>query len=391
MQQLWTNLNAATMRPGAPYGLIEDAAILVDGPGIAWVGPRSEAPPCDITHDAHGALATPGLIDCHTHLVYGGNRAREFEMRLQGATYEQLARAGGGILSTVRATAALSEAELIEQTLPRLDALLAEGVTTVEIKSGYGLETEAECRMLRAARALATHRDVTVQTSFLGAHAVPPGTTQDAYMDHVIHAMLPAAAAFADAVDAFCDTIGFTPAQTRRLFQAATARGLQVKLHAEQLSNQGGAALLAEFHGLSADHLEHLDQAGVDAMARAGSVAVLLPGATYVLRETRHPPVAALRAAGVPIAIATDANPGSSPIFSPLMVMHLACTIFRLTPEEALAGFTRHAATALGLPDRGTLAPGQRADIALWRVGHPAELAYTIGLPKLQARIVAGR
>jgi imidazolonepropionase len=387
MQQLWTNLNAATMRsthiPGAappPYGLIEDAAILIDGAAIAWIGPRAEAPPCQIVHDA----------DCHTHLVYGGNRAQEFEMRLNGATYEDLSRAGGGIMSTVRATAALSENELIEQTLPRLDALLGEGVTTVEIKSGYGLETEAEICMLRAARALMSHRAVTVKTSFLGAHAIPPGDTADAYMDRLIRDMLPRAAPFADAVDAFCDTIGFTPAQTRRLFEAASALGLPVKLHAEQLSNQGGAALLAAFHGLSADHLEYLDQPGIDAMARAGSVAVLLPGATYVLRETKHPPVAALRAAGVPIAIATDANPGSSPIFSPLLVMNLACTLFRLTPEEALAGVTRNAALALGLMDRGTLAPGQRADIAFWRVNRPAELAYAIGLPRLQRCLVAG-
>ncbi len=391
MRQLWTNLHAATMCNGAPYGAIEHAAILVESGSIAWIGPAAAAPPADVTHDAAGAWATPGLIDCHTHLVHGGNRAREFELRLQGATYEELARAGGGILSTVRATRALDEAGLVTTALPRLDALLAEGVTTVEIKSGYGLETDTELRMLRAARALADHRAVTIRTSFLAAHATPPGTTPDAYIDHVIADMLPRAAPLSDAVDAFCDTIGFTPAQTTRLFDAATALGLPLKLHAEQLSNQHGAALLARYGGLSADHLEHLDQHGVDAMAAAGTVAVLLPGACYILRETRFPPVAALRAAGVPMALATDANPGSSPIFSPLLTMNLACTLFRLTPEEALAGFTRHAARALALPDRGRLAPGLRADIALWRIGHPAELAYAIGLPRLQARIVAGR
>ncbi len=392
MRQLWTNLNAATMQPGArPYGAIEDAAILIDGDSIAWVGPQTDAPVADVVHDAMGAWATPGLIDCHTHLVYGGNRAREFEQRLNGASYEDLARAGGGILSTVRATRALDEQALIDAALPRLDALIAEGVTTVEIKSGYGLEPETELRMLRAARALGARRDITIRTSLLAAHATPPGTTPDAYMDHVIADILPRAAPLSDAVDAFCDTIGFTLPQTRRLFVAATALGLPVKLHAEQLSNQHGAALVAEFHGLSADHLEYLDQAGIDAMAAAGTVAVLLPGATYILRETRHPPVVALRAAGVPIAIATDANPGSSPIFSPLLTMNLACTLFRLTPEEALAGFTRTAARALGLPDRGTIAPGQRADLALWRIDHPAELAYAIGLPRLQTRIVAGR
>ena len=392
MAELWTNLHAATMQPGgAPYGTIADAAILVDHGRIAWIGPATAAPPAATTHDAHGAWATPGLIDCHTHLVHGGNRAQEFERRLQGATYEQIAREGGGILSTVRATRALDEHGLVEAALPRLDALLAEGVTTVEIKSGYGLETETELRMLRAARTLAKHRAVSIRTSFLAAHATPPGTTPDAYIDLIITEMLPRAAALSDAVDAFCDTIGFTPAQTRRLFQAAAALGLPLKLHAEQLSNQGGAALLAELGGLSADHLEHLDQPGIHAMARSGTVAVLLPGATYILRETHLPPVDALRAAGVPIAIATDANPGSSPIYSPLLIMNLACTLFRLTPEEALAGFTRIAARALGLSDRGTLEAGQRADIALWRIEHPAELAYAIGLPRLAARIVAGQ
>lgn len=394
MPDLWTNLHAATMDGNAPYGAIHDAAILVEHGRIAWIGVADQAaghtPAGTTVHDAGGAWATPGLVDCHTHLVHGGNRAREFERRLQGATYEQIAREGGGILSTVAATRLLDEAGLVAAALPRLDALLAEGVTTVEIKSGYGLECGTELRMLRAARALATHRAVSVQTSFLGAHATPPGTTADAYIDHVIRDMLPTAAPLSDAVDGFCDTIGFTLAQTRRLFEAARLLGLPIKLHAEQLSNQGGAALLARMGGLSADHLEHLDPAGVDAMAAHGTVAVLLPAATYILRETRHPPVAALREAGVPMAVATDANPGSAPVYSPLVTMNLACTLFRLTPEEALAGFTRNAARALGLRDRGTLIPGARADIAFWHVGHPAELAYAIGLPRLAARMVAG-
>lgn len=398
MAELWTNLHAATMAPASargidtapdPYGTVENAAILIDGGRIAWVGPAADAPAVDHTHDARGAWATPGLIDCHTHLVHGGNRAREWERRLGGATYEQIAREGGGILSTVRATRALDEDALVEAALPRLDALLGEGVTTVEIKSGYGLEPEAELRMLRAARALPRHRAVSVQTSFLAAHAVPPGTDPVAYMDEVI-ATLPRAAPLADAVDAFCETIAFSPAECRRLFTAATKLGLPVKLHAEQLSNGGGAGLVAAFGGLSADHLEHLDEAGIAAMARAGTVAVLLPAATYTLRETRHPPAAALLAAGVPVAVATDCNPGSAPLYSPLLAMNLACTLFRLTPAQALAGFTRHAARALGLSDRGQLVPGGRADIALWRIGHPAELAYSVLPGRLQARLVAG-
>ena len=390
MRQLWTNLHAATMQPGAaPYGVIGDAAILVEGGVIAWIGPAAAAPPAPVIHDACGAWATPGLIDCHTHLIHGGTRAGEFEQRLGGATYEAIARSGGGILSTVAATRGLDEQALIDTALPRLDALLAEGVTTVEIKSGYGLDLPTELRMLRAARALPAHRAVTVRTSFLGAHAVPPGVSADGTMDDVI-AMLPEAAPLSDAVDAFCDSIAFTASQTARLFAAAGAIGLPVKLHAEQRSNQGGAALVARFGGLSADHLEHLDQAGVDAMAAAGTIAVLLPGATYILQDTRRPPVEALRAARVPIALATDANPGSSPIYSPRLLRHRACPLCRLPPEEALAGFTRNAARALGLGDRGTLAAGQRADIALWRVPHPNELAYSVGLPKLQTRIVAG-
>ncbi len=390
---LWTNLNAATMALGAPYGAIPDAAILVRDGLIAWIGPRAEAPAAAVPHDAGGAWATPGLVDCHTHLVHGGNRAREWEMRLAGEPYEAIARAGGGILSTVRATRALDEDGLVAGSLPRLDALLAEGVTTVEVKSGYGLDTPTELRMLAAARRLGRERDVSVCTTFLGAHAVPPGWDADGYMDLLIRDTLPQAhaAGLVDAVDAFCEGIAFTPAQVRRLFAAAQALGLPVKLHAEQLSNSGGAALLAEHGGLSADHLEHLDDAGVAALAAAGSVAVLLPGAYYLLRETQAPPVAALRRSGVPMAVATDCNPGTSPLCSPLLAMNMSCTLFGLSPEEALAGMTRVGARALGLRDRGVLAAGLRADFCLWRVGHPAELAYAMGLPRLARRVVGGR
>ena len=390
--KLWVNLHAATMAPGAPYGTILDAAILVRDGLIAWIGPRAEAPTAPDTHHADGAWATPGLVDCHTHLVHGGSRAQEWEMRLAGAGYEAIARAGGGILSTVRATRALDEDGLVAASLPRLDALLAEGVTTVEIKSGYGLDTSTELRMLAAARRLGRMRAVTVRTTFLGAHAVPPDRDADGYMDMLIQETLPQAhaAGLVDAVDAFCEGIAFSPTQVRRLFDAARRLGLPVKLHAEQLSNSGGAALLAEYGGLSADHLEHLDAAGVQALAAAGSVAVLLPGAYYVLRETQAPPVAALRHAGVPMAVATDCNPGTSPLCSPLLAMNMACTLFGLSPEEALAGFTRQAARALGLADRGVLAPGLRADFCLWRVEHPAELAYGLGLPRLLRRVVGG-
>jgi imidazolonepropionase len=397
---LWLNLAAATMRPGgAPYDLIADAAIGIAEGRLAFVGRRTDLPgaPGELARrvrDGQGGVMTPGLIDCHTHLVFGGNRAREFEMRLQGASYEEIARAGGGILSTVRATRALDEDALVAATLKRLDALLREGVTTIEIKSGYGLETAAELRCLRAARRLAQVRPVDVRTTFLGAHAVPPEyrDAPDAYVDLILAEMLPGVAreGLADAVDAFCERIAFSPAQTRRVFEAARALGLPVKLHAEQLSNLGGAALAAEFGALSADHLEYLDEAGVRAMAASGTVAVLLPGAFYMLRETQAPPVDLLRAHGVPIALASDCNPGTSPIASLLLMLNMGCTLFRLTPEEALAGTTRNAARALGLADRGVLREGLRADAVLWRIDHPAELAYAVGVCPRVVTIRAG-
>ena len=353
---------------------------------IAWIGPTYEMDAglgrVDAEYDAQGALVTPGLVDCHTHLVFAGNRAREFEMRLAGATYEDIARAGGGIVSTVEATRAASEADLARESGARLDALAAEGVTTVEIKSGYGLDVATELKCLRVARELGDARAVHVTTTLLGAHTVPPefkGRADD-YVKLVCEELIPAAArsGLADAVDAFCEGIGFTPAQTRRVFEAARAHGLRVKLHADQLSNLGGAALAAEFGALSADHLEHTDEAGVAALARAGTVAVLLPGAFYFLRETRLPPMEALRRHQVPMAVATDCNPGTSPLTSLLTAMNMACTLFRFTPEEALAGATIHAARALGLEDRGALEPGRRADFVVWDAHDPAELAWSI-------------
>jgi imidazolonepropionase len=393
--QLWTHCDVATLQAGqaAPYGLIRDAALAVENGKIAWVGPRSELPAAlaaRITHehDASGALITPGLIDCHTHLVYGGDRAQEFELRLQGASYEDIARAGGGIASTVTATRAASEAELEAQSRKRLLALLAEGVTTLEIKSGYGLSLEHEGKTLRVARALGSTHPVEVRTTFLGAHALPPefAGRQDAYVDEVIR-MLPLLheQGLVDAVDAFCERIAFSTAQTERVFQAAQALGLRVKLHAEQLSDSGGAQPAARYGALSCDHLEWLSEEGAAAMAQAGSVAVLLPGAFYFLRETKLPPVDLLRAQQVPMAISTDCNPGSSPCSSLLLMLNMACTLFRLTPEEALAGVTRNAAKALGLDDRGVIAAGQRADFVLWDVAHPAQLAYAFGAnPRLQ-------
>lgn len=389
-------IDAATMEEGdEPYGLIRDALIAIEGGRIVWIGPREQAPASIRAlpvQKQEGRLVTPGLIDCHTHIVHGGDRAREFEMRLEGASYEEVARAGGGIVSTVRATREADEDALVETALPRLDTLIAEGVTTIEVKSGYGLDIDTELRMLRAARRLSAKRDIDVVTSFLGAHAVPPeyANDPDGYIDEVCIPALEAAAEedLADAVDGFCEGIAFSPDQIARVFERATDLALPVKLHAEQLSNLGGAVLAASYGALSADHVEYLDDAGVRALADAGTVAVILPGAFYTLRETQKPPVAALRAAGVPIAIATDCNPGSSPLTSLLLTMNMACTLFRLTPEEALAGTTRNAALALGLADRGRLAAGLRADIAIWDVAHPAELSYRIGFNPLHHRIL---
>ncbi|MDP3897024.1 MAG: imidazolonepropionase [Mesorhizobium sp.] len=382
------------MEPGdGAYGLIARGAIGIESGRIAFAGDIPAGWQDVEREDFGGRLATPALIDCHTHLVFGGNRAREFEMRLKGATYEEIARAGGGIVSTVAATRALSEDELVDAALPRLDRLIAEGVATVEIKSGYGLTVHDEAKMLRAARRLGELRPVRVVTSYLGAHAVPAeyrGRADD-YLDEVVLPGLDAVHAdgLADAVDGFCEGIAFSPAQIERVFDRARALGLPVKLHAEQLSNLGGAKLAAFCGALSADHLEYLDAAGVAAMAASGTVAVLLPGAFYFLRETQAPPVALLRQAGVPMAIATDCNPGSSPLTSPLLALNMACTLFRLTPEEALAGMTRVAARALGLDDiTGTIATGKCAEIAIWDVGHPAELAYRIGFNPLHGVIL---
>jgi len=394
--RLLTNATLATMA-GPGYGLVPTGAVALDGDRIAWAGPIADLPAAHAdapAEDMAGRLITPAPIDCHTHLVHAGDRAREFEMRLNGASYEEVARAGGGILSTVRATRAASEAELIATALPRLDAMLAEGVATVEVKSGYGLDRETELRMLRAARALERHRKVRVVTSFLGAHAVPPDFAgrADAYIDEVCVPTLEAAAAegLVDAVDGFCEGIAFDTAQIGRLFDRARMLGLPVKLHAEQLSHMGGAALAARLGALSADHVEYTTEEDARAMAAAGTVAVILPGAFYTLRETRSPPVAAFRAAGVAMAVATDCNPGSAPMVSLTLAMNMACTFFRLTPEEALAGVTVNAARALGLTDRGRIAPGQLADLAIWEAGHPAELAYRIGATPLHRRIFAG-
>ena len=393
-----TSRRAATMVPGAdPYGLIDDAALVLVGGKIAWVGARA-AMPGEYTalavRDMGGRLITPALIDCHTHVIHGGNRASEFEMRLQGASYEQVARAGGGIVSTVTATRRASEDDLVAAALPFVDAMIAQGVAVIEIKSGYGLEQDTELRMLRAARRIGQVRPVLVRTSYLAAHAVPAeyAGRADAYIDEVCIAALHAAHAegLVDAVDGFCEGIAFSPAQIERVFQAARALGLPVKLHAEQLSNLGGAALAARYGAMSADHLEYLDEAGVAAMAAAGTVAVILPGAFYTLREQQMPPVDLLRKHAVPMAVATDMNPGSSPMASLLLAMNMACTLFRMTPAEALAGATTHAARALGLTDRGTLAAGQVADLAVWNCGHPAELAYRIGFNPLHQRMIGG-
>lgn len=395
--QLFTNARLATMAGGAPYGLIEAGAIGVKDGVITFAG-RAVDLPANVqpkeTTNLGGALVTPGLIDCHTHLIFAGERSAEFEARLLGKSYEEIAKAGGGIVSTVRATRAASEDDLIEQALPRLDALISEGATTVEIKSGYGLSVEHELKMLRAARRLGELRAVRIKTTLLAAHALPPEFSgrADDYISHVCDEIMPAAHAegLADAVDGFCEGVGFSPAQIERVFDKADELGLRVKLHAEQLSDLGGAKLAARFGALSADHLEYLKAEDVSALAEAGTAAVLLPGAFYYLRETKLPPIEALRSAGVAMALATDCNPGTSPMTSLLLAMNMGCTLFRLTPEEALAGVTRHAAAALGLTDCGTLEAGKRADFCTWRADHPAVLAYEIGASRLKARFFAG-
>jgi imidazolonepropionase len=401
---MWDTLlldcHAATLTAnGSPYGAIRDAAVGIGGGRLLFVGAQSALPdrPRTLARDVRllgGAWLTPGLIDCHTHIVFGGNRAQEWEMRAKGATYEDIARAGGGILSTVRATRAASEDELVAQALPRARAMTRQGATTIEIKSGYGLDLDTERKMLRAASRVGEAVNANVSRTFLGAHTVAPEYRNDRkrYLDLICEEMIPAMAreGLAEAVDAFCETIAFAPAETERVFAAARAKGLRVKLHAEQLSDSGGAALAAKYNAVSADHLEHLSEEGIAAMAKAGTVAVLLPTAFYFLRETRKPPVDALRRAGVPIAVATDCNPGTSPVASPLVALSMACTLYGLTPEEALAGMTRNAARALNV-DAGTLEAGKSADLAVWQVSDPAELCYWIGADLLLDRYIAGR
>ena len=393
---LLTHATLATMTDG--YGLIPDAAVAIEGERIVWAGPMAALPPAFRSlpeHDAGGRLVTPGLIDCHTHAVFGGHRAVEFELRLKGASYEEIARAGGGILSTVTATRAASEEALLAKALPRVDQLIASGATTIEVKSGYGLTIEDELKMLRVARRIGQARPVTVRTTHLAAHAIPPEYKGNAtgYIAHVAIPSLRAAQAegLVDAVDAFCENIAFSVEELTPLFAEARALGLPVKLHAEQLTDQQGAAFAARHGALSADHLEYLSAEGIAAMQAAGTVAVILPGAFYTLRETQMPPIAALRAAGVPMVVATDLNPGSSPLASLTLAMNMACTLFRMTPEEALLGTTAHAARALGLADRGRIAPGLRSDLCIWDADHPAELAYRIGATTLHKRIFGGR
>jgi imidazolonepropionase len=396
---LWRHARLTTLAQATGWGLVEDGALLTRGDTLEWVGALRDLPgevhgQIAQEFDLSGALVTPGLIDCHTHLVYGGHRAHEFEMRLQGASYEAIARAGGGIRSTVAATRDATDTHLLASAIDRARTLMAEGVTTLEIKSGYGLSESQEARCLSIARQLGNTLPLTVRTTFLGAHALPSEFEgqADAYVDAIcdwmprLHAQ-----GLVDAVDAFCENIGFTLAQTRRVFEAAKALGLPVKLHAEQLSNLGGSVMAAEFGALSCDHLEHLDEAGIRALAQAGTVAVLLPGAYYFLRDTHLPPVAALRKHNVPFAVASDHNPGSSPGLSLLLMLNMACTLFRLTPEEALRGVTANAAQALGLKDRGTLVAGRRADFCVWHVEHPNELAYWFGRNPCQRVIVGGR
>ena len=400
---VWRNARLTTLGDATGWGLIDGGALVTQGDALRWVGSMDDLPaflsgmtgtPVTNDHDLHGALVTPGLIDCHTHLVYGGQRANEFEMRLQGASYEDIARAGGGIRATVAATRAASDAQLRDSAASRAQALMAEGVTTIEIKSGYGLNEADEARCLGSARDIGRTLPVSVRTTFLGAHALPPefAGRADDYIDAVCD-WLPRlhSQGLVDAVDAFCENIGFTPAQTRRVFEAARALQLPVKLHAEQLSDQGGAALAAEFSALSCDHLEFLSASGIAAMARSGTVAVMLPGAYYFLRDTHLPPIAGLRTAGVPMALASDHNPGSSPGLSLLLMLNMACTLFRMTPEEAVRGVTVNAAKALGLSDRGRLVAGRRADFCVWDLDHPNELAYWFGRNACRRVVVAGK
>ena len=405
MNESWDGLlldcRLATMAGnGTAFGLIDRAALAWKDGRIVFAAPMSALPgkPDALARDvssAREALVTPGLIDCHTHLVFAGDRAGEFDLRLNGASYAEIAQAGGGIVSTVTKTRAASEDELLRQSLPRAQALLVDGVTTLEIKSGYGLDLDSESKMLRVARRIGEVLGIGVRTTFLGAHALPPefAGRQSDYVDEVCIHMLPkiAQAGLADAVDAFCENIAFTPSETRRVFETAQAHGLPVKLHADQLSDSGGAALAAEFGALSADHLEYTNEAGIAAMAAAGSVAVMLPGAFYTLRESTLPPIAAFRRHRVPLAVASDLNPGTSPLLSLRHAMNMACTLFRMTPEEALAGATVNAARALGLDDRGVLAPERRADFVVWEAAHPAELCYWIGGALARSVFVAGK
>ncbi|MEE1611092.1 imidazolonepropionase [Microvirga sp. CF3016] len=396
--RVWFNARLATLA-GDDLGIVESGAVAARDGRIAFAGPAEDLPTgweAAERIDCQGRWITPGLVDCHTHLVFGGDRAHEFELRLKGATYEEIARAGGGIVSTVKATRAASENELVASALPRLDHLIAEGCTTVEIKSGYGLDLETEARSLRAARRLGEERPVSIITTFLGAHALPPEANgdKDAFIDKVCREMLPALArdGLADAVDAFCEGIAFSPEQTARVFEAARAHGLKIKLHADQLSNLHGAKLAADHGALSADHLEYTDEEGAAAMAKAGTVAVLLPGAFYMLRETKVPPVAAFRNAGTRMALATDCNPGTSPLTSLLLTMNMGATLFRMTVEECLAGVTREAARALGLLDEiGTLEADKSCDLAIWNIERPAELVYRIGFNPLHARVWRGQ
>jgi imidazolonepropionase len=397
--RLLVDCNIATMDPAVSgaFGAIENGAIGIQDGRIVRVGRRTELAGYQAkqVETLKGAWVTPGLVDCHTHLVFGGNRAGEFEQRLEGATYEEIAAAGGGIVSTVKATREASLEALIEASRPRLRALMAGGVTTVEIKSGYGLDIETELKMLRAAKALGESEQVRVERTLLALHALPPEfrDRREAFVELAVGSILPAAASegLATAVDAFCEGIGFTTDEVALLFEAAQANGLKLKLHAEQLSNLGGAGLAADYGALSADHLEHVDEAGVAAMAHSKMVAVLLPGAFYALKEVHKPPVDLLRRYGVPMAVATDCNPGTSPVLSPTLMMGMACTLFGLTPEEALAGMTREGARALGLQDEtGTISAGKAADLCIWRIGRPAELCYWIGMSGPERRIVAG-